>query len=285
MIEALSWLNNREISILIWFSIVLGSVWIYNPTRLHIWQMVMTLATSKIGTILLLCTAYTMAVILWLQNLDYWEMPLTKDATIWLFGFAFYSVYQVNQQKNQTKYFKSIVLDSIKLIVIVQFVTGTYVMSLVGELIFIPVLVFLSILIAMSEHMQKRDSKYSVTTNIFNFFLVALLGYVLYKCAYSLIVNPSELFSFIKLKEFTLPIILTFTFLPLLYFLSFYMFYEMFAIRLSYKLKKNKKLIRYAKLKLLIKSRLSIDKLRQLESRLSGRLIENRKDLDLRLAD
>jgi len=285
VIEALGWLNNREISMLIWFSLLLVSVLIYKPTRPHVCQMIKIVVTSQIGTILLLCTVYTMAIILGLQEIGYWEMSLFKDATIWLFGFAFYCVYQVNQQKNQSKYFKSIILDAIKLIVVVQFVTGTYVMSLIGELIFIPVLVFLSLLIAMSEHMQKEDSKYSVTTNIFNFFLVALLVYVLYKCAYSLIVNPSELFSFIKLKEFTLPLILTFAFLPLLYSLSFYMFYEMFAIRLSYMLKKNRKLIRYAKLKLLVKSRLSIDKLRQLENRLSGRLVENRKDLDLRLAD
>ena len=285
MTVVLSWLNNREVSILIWFTLVLISVLIYKPTRQHIWQMVKIVTTSQIGTILLLCTAYTMTIILCLQKLGYWEMSLTKDATIWLFSFAFYSVYQVNQQKNQTKYFKSIILDAFKLIVIVQFVTGTYVMSLVGELIFIPILVFLSILIAMSEHLEKKDSKYSVTTNIFNFFLVALIVYVLYKCVYSLIVNPDELFRFIKLKEFTLPIILTIAFLPLLYFLSFYMFYEMFAIRLSYKLKKNRKLIRYAKLKLLVKSRLSIDKLRQLENRFSGELMESRKQFDIKLGE
>ena len=283
MQEVLSWLNNRELSIIIWFLLILIFVLVWKETRQQIIDLFLLVITSQIGTVLLLCTAYMMILILGLQKIGYWEMSLSKDAVIWLFGFAFYSTWQINEQKNQGRYFKSIVFDAVKIITIVHLITGTYVMGLIAELIFIPTIVVLSLLAGGSSYKEKEDDQYKPVTKFFNFLIFLLVSYVLYTCICNLFVNPNELFSIIKSKEFTLPIILTLGFLPLLYCIGYYIFYEGLASRLKYQIKTNRKLIRYAKTHLLLKSRFSIDRLKSFDQKLRGKLIESREEFDLRI--
>lgn len=280
MLEAISWLNNRDISILIWLVLVLFLVLIYKPTRPHIIDMIKIIVTSQIGTIFLICIAYMLSIMLVLQKNGYWEMSLTKEAIVWLFGFAFYSTFKVNQQKDHGKYFKGLIWDAIKLTTILEFATNFYVLGFIGEMILIPSVAFIAMLIAYSEHMQKEDRKFSATTTFFNVLLTCIGMYVLYRGVQSFIVEPSSLLSWLSLKEFILPIILTVFFIPILYAIAFYMHYESFTIRLFYLLKKNKKLVRYAKWKMLVKSHFNIDRLKRMEDKLRGRFIGSKEEFN-----
>jgi len=284
MIEAFAWLNNRDVSILIWMSFALLFVLIYKQTRPHIVDMVRIIVTSQIGTVFLLCITYTLAVILALQMNGFWEMPLMKEAIVWLFSFAFYSTFKANNQKNHFKYFKGLVWDAVKLTAILEFATNFYVMGFVGEMILVPVVVFMAMLIAYSEIMEKEDSKYSMTTKFFNVVITFIGLYVFYRGIMSFVNEPNALLSWTSFKEFILPAILTIFFIPILYAITFHMHFESFAVRLLFLLKKDKKLVRYAKCKMLLKSHFSIDRLKRMEDKIRGKFIRSKEEFNLLIA-
>lgn len=284
MLEPLSWLNNRDLSILVWLSVLLISVLVYKPTRPHVLKMAKIITTTQLGTIFLLCLLYTQLIVLGLLKLGYWEVPLFKEAIVWLIGFAFYSTFKVSSQKNYSQYFKGLVWDAIKLTTVLEFITNFYVLSLIGELILVPIIAFISILITYSEHMQKEDSEYRKTAKLFNGLLIVIVLYVLYKGVISFINEPNLLFTWFSLKEFLLPIILTIFFIPLLYAMAYYMYFESLAIRLSYSVSRDEKLARYAKWKMFLKSHLNLQKLMKIEDKVKGQLVSSKKEFNLLLS-
>ena len=282
--EIINWLDNRDLSILIWLSLLFLSVLIIKSTRPQVVRMIRIIFGSQIGTVFLLCIVYTMTAIVILQKNGYWEMSLTKEAVVWLLGFAFYSTFKVNDQKNHSKYFRGLVWEAIKLTAILEFASNFYVLSFIGELILIPVVVFISLMIAYSDHMRKEDERHGITSKFFNLLLSCIGLYILYKGVLSFISDPHSLLSWLSLKELLLPIILTIFFIPLLYAIAFYMQFESFAGRLFYLLKKDKNLTRYAKWKTLTTSLFNINRLKKIDDMLKGKFIESKEELNLILS-
>jgi len=246
--------------------------------------MIKLITTTQIGTIFLLCVLYTQIIILGLLKLGYWEVPLFKEAIVWLVGFAFYSTFKVSSLKNHGQYFKKPIWDAIKLTTVLEFLTNFYVLSLIGELILVPVIAFIGLLVAYTEHMQKEDSKYRITAKLFNGVLTVIVFYVLYQGVLSFINDPNSLLSWFSLKEFLLPTILTIFFIPLLYVMAYYMYFESLAIRLTYLVSRDEKLARYAKWKMFFKSHLNLKKLMKLEDKVRGKFVQSKKEFNLLLS-
>ena len=97
--------------------------------------------------------------------------------------------------------------------------------------------------------------------------------------------SPDAILTMINLKELILPILLTTSFIPFLYFLSIYSTYESSFVRVFFALGKNSKLVRYAKWKLLIECLFNLKKLSQLERKLTLRKIRTKKEFSLFLAE
>ncbi|MBB6681448.1 hypothetical protein H4O20_08335 [Aequorivita sp. 609] len=188
---------------------------------------------------------YLFGIFSLLKAIGLWTSADIKDSIFWLFSVAFVLVFSLNKAKD-SKYFKEILIDTIKVIAILEFVINFYNFSLVTELILLPILIFIVMLQAVAGLDSKNAQVAKLLTNLMAIFGFGLLIYSIYQMAN----GYSDFFKLGTLHSFVLPIAITILFLPYLYFLSLYSIYESYFIRLDFmtvkkgKVKKVKKHIR-----------------------------------------
>tara|TARA_R110001583_G_scaffold195438_1_gene373550 strand:+ start:9630 stop:10733 length:1104 start_codon:yes stop_codon:yes gene_type:complete len=146
-------------------------------------------------------------------------------------GFPLF--FDLEKYKKDSVSFKKTVLDNIKLIALIEFLIGFYVLSFWAELILFPVLVFSTMLHAFSQ----ADEKYRSVETLFGTIL-AVVGFSLIVYAlYELVANFSEFARPETVEDFLLPPLLTFTYLPFIFCLVVYTTYEDIFVRLQFSLK------------------------------------------------
>lgn len=122
--------------------------------------------------------------------------------------------------------------------------------------IILPILVFIVLLQAYAslkpEH-KKVESVMKAMNAIFGF---GFLFFTIYK----MITIPGELFTFVSLKSFLLPVLLTILFVPFIYLLALYSHYESLFIRLKF-LEKEKPLRKSLKWQILKVANINLNKL------------------------
>ena len=193
-----------------------------------------------------------------------WDISLLKDTIYWTLGVGFILFVNVNKAISREKYFKKILIDNFKLIVIFQFLSNLYFFNLILEIIFIPILLMFTLTSAYSENKDeyKPVKKLSDT-------LLAIYGFtVLIFSIYHAITDFESLNNINSLKSLLLSPILTVLYLPFLYFMALFMAYESFIKSKKWILKDNKKIFRFLKWHVYINCKFSLKKLRKLTKKL-----------------
>lgn len=249
-------MNNREIATLLWILFVIIACLFSSKLRNSIGTLLKAFLVRQIGAIVLLSITYTSGILLLLNKIGLWDLTLVKDAVFWFIGSGFVIVMNLNEAKKEKAFFKKLLIDNFKLIVILEFITNFHVFTIPIELILIPCVVFMVMLSAVAglkaEHKKVKNLVDGVLTIIGLTFLI-----------FSVIDISSHLTSFASfttLKAFALPIILTVAFLPCAYLIALYMNYEDLFVRLNFYLKGNPHL-KYAKSRLVIKCNVSLSRL------------------------
>ena len=237
--------SNREISLLIWLGIFIIFVLTQKSMRNSLADVVKLLFGKYFLVIYLTLGIYLFGIFSLLKAIGLWTFADIKDSIFWLFSVAFVLVFSLNKAKD-SKYFKEILIDTLKVIAILEFVINFYNFSLVTELILLPILIFVVMLQAVAGLDSKNAQVAKLLTNLMAIFGFGLLIYSIYQMAN----GYSDFFKLGTLHSFILPITVTILFLPYLYFLSLYSIYESYFIRLDFmtvkkgKVKKVKKYIR-----------------------------------------
>lgn len=258
--------NNREISLFIWFGIFIIFVLTQKSMRNSMADVVKLLFGKYFLAIYLTLGIYLFGTFSLLKATGLWTSVDIKDSIFWLFSVAFVLVFSLNKAKD-SKYFKEILIDTIKVIAILEFVINFYNFSLVTELILLPVLIFIVMLQAVAEMDSKNAQVAKLLTNLMAIFGFGLLIYSIYQMAN----GYSDFFKLGTIHSFILPIILTVLFLPYLYCLSLYSIYESNFIRIDFmtvkkeKVKKVKKHIRQ-------RAHLNINRLNRIMERFDKRV-------------
>ncbi|ODB99322.1 hypothetical protein A3197_14425 [Candidatus Thiodiazotropha endoloripes] len=229
-------LNNREWSILIWFTalaLYLGLSPRMREVRGPLVDVIQSFFVWKIQALLFLALFYVSFLVYCLHEIDLWHIGQLKNTMIWFFAVAFLSFFDLEKYKNNSGLFKKTVLDNIKLIALVEFLIGFYVLPFWAELILFPVLVFITMLHAFSQ----ADKMYKSVENLFGMILsifgLSLIIYALYE----LVTNFSEFAKPETAEDFLLPPFLTLAYLPLIFFLVVYTTYENIFVTLQFSVK------------------------------------------------
>jgi hypothetical protein len=266
-------LNNREIATLIWILLVIIACLFSSKLRNAIRTLLKVFFVRQIVAVVLISITYTFGILLLLAKIGLWDLTLVKDATVWFIGSGFVIVMNLNEVKKEKAFFKKLLIDNFKLIVILEFITNFHVFTLPIELIIIPCLVFLAMLSAVAglkaEHKNVKNLVDGVLTIIGLTFLIFsvidISGHI------------TSFASFTTLKAFALPIILTIAFLPCAYLIALYMNYEELFVRLNFYLKNNPHL-NYAKGRLVMKCNVSLSRLFIMSPRINELYIGATKD-------
>lgn len=263
--------NNREISIIIWLAVFFLFAFIKKDLRESFGKIVSTFFSKGIINVVLLMIVYNGLVILGLTLLKFWETPLLKDSIFWLAFIGFPLLMKTDKINSENNYLNFILKDSIKGIVILEFITNFYNFSLTMELILIPTMTIVGISqVLIKDKYAKRF--FNIITSIFG---VTVLAYTIYR-----IYNGFEEFAnLITLKSFLLPIILTVFYLSFLYLVALWDLYRTMIIRVGSRLKKVKHK-KYLKKKMYMTFLLNRKKLRKFQKEMGFEPIMNKKDIN-----
>lgn len=242
-------LSNREIANLIWILFLI--IFFYFTTK-EFRDIVETIFSSHILNVILLAFIYSIGLIFLLRYISFWDKSMVKDTVFWFFGSALLMLFNYAQEKRRDNYFKNAFGDTLKLILILEFLMNIYSFSFVVEFLLLPFLVTISMLKIVSENNQQQ-----LGVRIFESIL-AVVGLIFLGMTIKAIANDSNnFFSYTTLKTFFLPILLTLLFIPFIYSVALYIKYEAVFGQLD-RFIKEKKNRNYAKFRVLLKGNISL---------------------------
>ncbi len=185
-----------------------------------------------------------------------WNIFLIKDSIYWFLGTAL--VLFINSNKAYEKgFFTDILYDNLKLLIIVEFIVNFYSFSFIVEMVFIPIIFFISAFSGVNKVIHKNI----ILDKIFNFMLFGFglmqLIYVIYKIVtdYKSIVNNVSLGSIILYP------LLTILYLPFIYFFALYLKYNTIYSVITGGLKQRQELVKKAKRNIFFICRFNLRKL------------------------
>ena len=267
--------SNREISIIFWFLIFLLFVLTKKSVRNSSAHLVKTFFNEKIIDIVFLMTIYIGLIILGLTLIGFWEISMLKDSLLWIAFAGFPLLMKTNNINSEQGFLNSIMRDSIKGIVIIEFIANLYTFSLITELILIPIMTFVGVAPIITKGKSEYKSVEKLLSGITSIFGVIVLAHTIYK----IIQGFGDFASLMTVKSFLFPIILTFAFVPFLYCVALWSLYEIMFIRMNRRLKK-KKQKRFLIKRMFTTFWLNRRKLRQFQSEMGFEPITNNKDID-----
>lgn len=114
------------------------------------------------------------------------------------------------------------IIDAIKFTIVLEFVIGLYPFSLPIELVLIPINVFFLGMVTVADMKQEHLP----VKKLFEWILAFIGLIILWHSVRSLLADSGSFFTVKQLVELMLPSLLTFLFLPFLYFLALAVTYE-----------------------------------------------------------
>ena len=218
-------LSNREWALLLGFSAF--SLYLKtSPKMVEVRHSFSAVAKSflawKIQAVLLLSLLYVSFIVYLSYDIGLWNLGHLKSTIIWFFSVAFLSFFDIEKYKNDSSLFKRLVLDNVRIIALVEFLIGFYVLPFWAEIILLPILVVMT---AMHVLYQTSD-EYKIVEKLFGTIL-SLIGLSLIICSvFALFINFSDFAKQETIEDFALPPLLTLAYLPFIYFMVIYTTYE-----------------------------------------------------------
>lgn len=278
MIEYINFLSNREKALLVWILIALIAMMFGKEIRKSIMGVFKALFVKQILTVLGLFGMYVFAVVSFLKVVGFWDTSLLKDTILWVLG-AFAIMFKLDKAKDRN-HFTDLIKDSIKWVMIFEFLVAFYTFSFRTEMILIPVLVFTGMLQTVASFDPKHKQVEELLKKFASLVGFVIIGYVLFKTYH----QYKDLLSIGQLKTFLLPIVLTLLFLPFVYGLAIYMVYESIFTRLPFIIKDKK--LRDKTKNIIIKiANIDITKLKNISHRIFLGEINSEADLPKKIIE
>jgi hypothetical protein len=187
-------------------------------------------------------------------------------------GSAFVTFFNINKAAEDEHYFKNVILDNIKFILILEFIINFYSFSLVIELVVIPII---TLIVMLSTYAGLKQEYKRVKT--FLDYVLGIFGLCLLVFTFRELIMGFQNFTTVKnLRDFFLPLMFSVVLLPFVYIMALYMQYEMFFVRIDIA-NTNSDLIKYAKRKVLIACNFNLSKINKV-SKNAGYPKVNRQD-------
>ena len=281
MMEFVNVFNDREKAIIIWM--VLFLIWfLSNKSRREsvgqpLLALVKIVCTPKVGIALLTMALYMSVLVFAAYRLQLWDMSLLKDTIIWFLGSACIMFVHSSEIGSKEHYFREAIVDTVKLVALIEFITNLYVPNLLIELILVPVIVLISGMIAVAGKKQEHAQTKKVLTTS-----VGVVGLLLLFFALIRIVFDFKDFATVQTaKSFLLSPFLTIVFLPFLYILAVYAIYDALFSRIDFWLKENKELRNFTKRRIFREYTMRLKRLSKFSEEYSGKLmmIKNKTDI------
>ena len=144
-------LNSREWALVFWLLVLAIFIVAYRPTRTQLPSLLKQLFWSPIGVALLAMTVYVSLLILVARRVHAWDLVLLKDTLLWYFGVATVMFFSVHEASKGSCSFRSLVVTSLRLAIVLEFIINLYVFNIFVELLLVPILALIAGIAAVAE--------------------------------------------------------------------------------------------------------------------------------------
>lgn len=217
----LNLLNTRELSILIWITVVIA-VQLFNPEKRDNLKDIFKLLIGKnliIGNFIFM--GYIIGFVFLLRKFGIWDMYLLKDTVYWFLTAAYVLFLNMTKAKS-FNYFKEIFIEVFKWTIIIEFIINLYTFNLITELVLVPVVCCLTLMLGMA----KKDVQFNKVVKLINGVLALLSFFALYYVLKHVLPDFTSYLSYQNLCSFILVPILTISLIPVLYSFSMFVHYQ-----------------------------------------------------------
>lgn len=214
-------LNNREIATLIWLAIITILGLSNKSIRESAKGVVKAFFQPVILAVVIVMLIYEGIITIPLFAIGLWFNLLYKELFIWVVGTGLVIVMNISKAKDW-KFFRNIVIEAVGLSVAIEFLIQQYSFSILVELIFLPVVVFIVMMSAVAG--TRKDAH--MVKKLFDFIL-SIIGFILLgRVIYFLVTDIGNFTTYENLMSFLLPIVLTIAFIPFIYLLAIFINYD-----------------------------------------------------------
>ena len=249
--------NNRELATFIWVLVLIIAFSVNNKMRSSIVTVIKAFFRKYILLVFLLMLLYISLQIILLNKVMLWDFSLIKDTIYWMLGVGSVLLINVNEANKNPTYFKNLVLRSIKIVIIIEFIANIYTFNFVVELFIFPIISFFVIIAVLTEIKKEYLTVHQMANVIIGIFGFVVLVFF----SINLISDFQNFWVLDNLRAFLLPILLVITFIPFLYLVAIYMAYELLFARLDIFLKKDKDVAKYAKKQIFLLCNINLSRL------------------------
>ena len=130
--------NNRELSIIIWLILFFLFAFTKNGVPKSFGKLISVFFGEHVFSVVLIMIIYVELIILALALIGFWDLSLLKDTILWTAFVGFLLLMKTDKINSEKNYLKTIILDSFKGVIIIEFIANFYSFSLITELILIP---------------------------------------------------------------------------------------------------------------------------------------------------
>ncbi len=246
--------TTREIAIFMYGILLLTYILVRNKGK-KIFMPVIKAACHK-KLIIPFCFLLLLAIgFVWVCTYSsIWDWIYVKDIAFWTLFVGVPVCFNATSRQLEEHYFKNILVDNLKFTALVEFITGTFTLSFIGELILQPILVVLMIM--QSSLVKKTEATKKVVDCIVGIAGLIIIGLTVK----SIVDSIGEVYFVDILVGLLLPIILSIIYLPVAYLFAIYAKYEILFMRMGFKEPDDKKLRHKHQLQVFLCCKLSYKK-------------------------
>jgi len=252
--------NHREIATAFWLLVLLTFALRKAEIRKSLAAVLRAFFHLKILVPVCLMVLYTATAVTLLAAIGLWNVFLLKDTIVWFCVSAMAMTIRFVTSDDAENIFHKVLTDSIKIVIVLEFIVNTYTFSLPAELIIMPVLT----LIVIVDAVAGSDKEYSAVAKVTKGALTVVGFVILAIIVYHAISDLQTLHSLNTVRSIALAPLLSVLFSPFLYVMVLISKYELVFLRLDFGMEKERGLKRYARRRILMHAGFSLKKLQLL---------------------
>lgn len=249
--------STREIATALWLLLFFAWALCKPEIRKAIGHVAQSFFHLRILVPIFLMAAYVWAIIAGLKTIGIWRADLLKDTIIWFCFGAIAMLARFATADRPRNAFRETLTDSLKVVILVEFLVNTYTFPLIAEL----ALVFLLSSLAILDAYADTKKEFKALSKVLK-WVQAILGMTILTSAVTRAwADWQNLESLDTLRSVALVPILSVSLLPFLYLLVLYAKYEVVFVRLDFGPPMSPGLKRYARKRILMHGGLHLGRL------------------------
>lgn len=199
--------------------------------RIAVFNVIKVACSTQILIFFILLLLYAILIIYGISHFPFWQWAYLKDIIIWVLFVGVPICFHSASKELEDHYFSKVVLNNLKLSVFIDFFLNTFTFGIITEFILQGILIFLSLLQAVSS----TEEKYASAKKLFD-SLLAIIGFAVF---FQTIRVAIQTYPDYDIKEWiitlSIPLVFSILYIPIAFLMALYSRYQLLFLHLRFK--------------------------------------------------